>query len=501
MGKDALLDRSGPSESNGAAPGVKAGSRGRADPGRDPSADPRYKGPVDGAEVELLRAEVDALRRDLAEERFRHVTGIEAAPSLEPLFRARSRAAHRDTVAELRESGEVDLAARVASLRAERAAAAEEEGWRAASASASVPLPEGRVGLAEADLRVLREPDRSRRRALGRAVADAVRSAETLREAAAERRARARAEVGLSPPWEDVVQGDEILNTSEDAYREALSWLASREGLAPLPSGDLERADLRYLLALHGYEGLFRPGLLFREIARAFAGLGLDSARVRLDAERRPGKWPGAHAFEERVSFGQQGGAADWLGLFGAAAAAVAASASAPSARAPDFPAAMGALAASLLFTPRFLLDALRIEKKYVADLVRSLALRRLFELRTRAAALRVAAESERGMSGEAWHEAHREALSSASLAVWPYGLAARDSDAGALAAELRGAASGEWLRRELTERYDEDFFRNPRTRSAVAGLLAAGSARPGTERPPLAVAAEALVRAIERGA
>jgi len=461
---------------------------------------PRYKGPVDAAEVEILKAEVDALSLSLAEERFRHVAGLEPAPSLAPLFDAHSRAAHRETVAALRESGEGALAERVASLRAERAAASDEEEWRSASAAATASGPGGPVGPCEAELLAVRERNRSRRSALAEAAARAARTSEASREAAAERRARARAEMGLTPPWEEVVEADLLLGASDDAYREALTWLAAQEGLAPRPGGDLERADLRYLLALGGYDGLFRDALLFREVARALPGLGLDTGRVRVEAGNRRGQWPGAHVFEGRVSFRGQGGAADWLGLFGAAAAAVAAAASPPSRRAPEFPAALSALAASLLLVPRFLEAELGVERKHVKDLVRSLALRRLFELRVRAAALRVAAESERGTSGAALQEAHREALSSAALAAWPKGLAARDSDAGALAAALRGAAAGEALRRQLTERYDEDFYRNPRTRPAVAGLLAAGSTAPGTERPPLAIAAEALAKAIERG-
>lgn len=470
----------------------------RGRPG-DRARDSRYKGLVDDAQLALLRAEVDALTRELAEERFRHVAGIEREPALEPLFRAHSRAAHRETAAALRESGEEKLGARVASLRAERAAAALEEKWRAAESAATVEGPAGRLSLSEIELRVLGEPHRDRRGALGRAAAEVAQSVRACREEAAERRARARTEVGLSPPWEDVAEADEVLNVSEDAYREALTWLGAPERLLPLPEGDLTRADLRYLLALRRYDGLFRSPALLPELSRALRGLGLDGAGVRLDAESRPGKWLGAHAFESRVSFGRQGGAADWLGLFAAAAAAAAAKCS-PSTRSPEFPAAMGALACSLLLTPRFLRASLGVERKHVPDLLRSLAARRLFELRARAAALRVAAESERGLSGSAWHRAHREALAAASLAVWPDGLASRDCDAGALAAALRGAAAGEELRRELTERYDEDFYVNPRTRGAVAGLVAAGSTSPGTERPPLVLAAGALVTAIDRG-
>jgi hypothetical protein len=86
---------------------------------------------MDAGEVEVLRGEVDALLADLALERWRHVAGIEPAPALAPLFQARSRAAHRETVAALRARGEDALADVVAALRAERAAAEDEEAWRA----------------------------------------------------------------------------------------------------------------------------------------------------------------------------------------------------------------------------------------------------------------------------------------------------------------------------------------------------------------------------------
>jgi len=455
---------------------------------------------VDAEELEMLRAEVDALARELADERFRHVAGLEPRPSLQPIFRAHSPAAHRETAAALRAQGEAGLAERVAGLRAERAAALHEEAWRAAESVAAGPGPEGPLSLAAAELGLRGESSRPRRLALGRAAAHAIGRSAPPREAAAEARARSRAESGLSPPWEDVVEADGVLVASADAYRDGLSWIASREDLAPLPAGDLERADLLHLLALGAHDALFRRASLAPELDRAFRGLGLDASRVRLDGEDRAGKWPGAHALEGRVSFRRQGGAADWLGLFDAAGRAAAASYGRPSTRDPAFPAAIGALASSLLLEPRFLADAVGLERRHAPDLVRALSVRRLFELRARAAALRVAAEVERGTSGAAWRRLHREALSAAALASWPDGLAARDAGAGELSAALRGAAWGEALRRDLTERLDEDFWRNPRTAPALAGMLAAGGAGPATERPPLAVAAGALVRAIERG-
>jgi len=138
------------------------------------------------------------------------------------------------------------------------------------------------------------------------------------------------------------------------------------------------------------------------------------------------------------------------------------------------------------------------VARSHAADVVRALALRRLFELRARAAALRIAAEVERGLSGSPWRRAHREALSTAARASWPDGLAARDADAQAHRDALGGAAWGEWLRRELVERFDEDYWRNPRTAAWMAGLVAAGRAGPEKERPPAASAAGGLVRRME---
>jgi RNA polymerase sigma factor (sigma-70 family) len=105
--------------------------------------------PVD---VGLLARELDALASELEEERWRHVAGIEPRPSLAPLFRARSRAAHRDAVAGLRAEGDEPLARAVAALRAERAAAEDEEAWRAAEAAATGLGPDGAVSIPAASL-------------------------------------------------------------------------------------------------------------------------------------------------------------------------------------------------------------------------------------------------------------------------------------------------------------------------------------------------------------
>jgi hypothetical protein len=160
----------------------------------------------------------------------------------------------------------------------------------------------------------------------------------------------------------------------------------------------------------------------------------------------------------------------------------------------------VGSLLEGLLLEPLFLQRELSVDSRHVPDLVRALALRRLFSLRARAAALRVATEVERGTSGAGWREAHRDALSSASLAAWPDGLAARDADAGSHAAALAGAAWAARLRDRLVDRHDEDWWRNPKASGTIGGLLAAGRAGPDAERPGLATAARPLVQALGSG-
>jgi hypothetical protein len=272
-----------------------------------------------------------------------------------------------------------------------------------------------------------------------------------------------------------------------------LGWLARREDLAPPPAGDLERADLLHLLALPALDGLFPAGMLALALRDTLAPLGLPLSRIRVDDDPRPGRWPGARAFGGRVSLGRQGGVADWEGLLAASGQALVAALGPPAhSRDPSLPFTLGCLLADLLLDGGFLERRLGAERKRLPDLVRMLALRRLLSLRTGAAALRLASEVERGTSGAAWRSAHREAMGLAARATWPDGLAARDADAPLALAALRGAARAERLRAGWVERYDRDWWRNPRASEAVAGVLAGGAAG---DEPPLALAGEALAR------
>jgi hypothetical protein len=452
---------------------------------------------MDAMDRDQVAGEVDALALELEAERFRHVAGMEAEPALERLFAARSGAAHKNTAVALREAGHDDLAGRVAALRAERAGAGAEERWRAADAAArgvADRLPEP---LAALEARLPRERDPQRRAEIARAAAEATAAAASEREAWAETRARAAAEVGLAPDWRAVVEGDSILSASDDAYRDVLAWAARRE-TGEAPREGLARADLLRVVAAPRWDGLFKAGMLPIALRLTAEKLGLDLARVRVDDGERPAKWPGAHAVGARVSFRPRGGAGDWQDLLAAVARALAAAAAPASRRDAVLGEALAWVLGSLALEPRWLGDRADVDRRQAADVVRDLALRRLFALRADAAALRVATEVERGLSGAGWRDAHRDALTQATGAAWERVRASRDADAGKLAARVLGAAAGERLRLELRERFDEDWWRNPRTAPHLAALLAAGALPPSGAPPPAAAAAGMLAARLE---
>ncbi|BDG03747.1 hypothetical protein [Anaeromyxobacter oryzae] len=454
---------------------------------------------MDAVEIELVAREVDALLLDLEAERARHVAGLEAEPALARLFAARSRAAHRETVAALRDAGREDLAARAAALRAERAQAADEEAWRAAESVASGAGPDGLAPLAVLERAALHEPDRGRRLAFARAAEAALGPAASLREAAVEQRARAGAEVGVAPDWRIVVEGDAVLAASDDPYRDVLAFRARHDlALSPAPQGDLHRADLLHLARLARWDGLFRAGMLPLALKLTLEPLGLDAGRLRIDDAERPAKWPGVHVLGARIIFGARGGAGDWQDLLEGAGRALAGASTPPHRRDPVFGAALGELLGSLVLEPRWLAERADVDRRHAPDLIRDLALRRLLSLRARAAALRVATEVTRGLSGAAWREGYRDALTAATGAIWEGVRAARDADAAGHASALVGAGAGERLRDEVRERFDEDWWRNPRTASFLAGLLAAGRLPDAAGDASPARAAAALAARLE---
>jgi hypothetical protein len=455
---------------------------------------------MDGDERENLTRKVEALARTLGQERARHLAGLEPAPALAAVYAVHPEAADMEVVRALRAGGDRALGDQVAAAWAGWRVAPHEEAWRAAEVAARVEGPDGPLPLAEAELALARDPDRARRLLLARAVAEAMEGPARHREAGAEARARTRAEAGLVPDWGAVVEGDQLLGATDDAWQDLLGFFAGREpGLAAVRRGDLRRDDLLHLAAFPRLDGLFRATALGAAVRSAAGDLGLELGRLRIDEAGRPSAWPGARAEGERVVFRRRGGLADWPDLLDALGRALAVALHPRHAPDAVFAAALGGLLSGLCLEPGWLRARLEVERREVPDLLRALGLRRLLGLRAAAAALRVATEVERGLSGQAWREAHREALRAALQAGWDGVRASRDAEAPPLVAAVRGFAAGERLRAALRQQFDEDWWRNPRTREHLAGLLAAGSLH--DEEPASAhQAGAALAALLERG-
>jgi len=459
---------------------------------------------MDTEERERLALELDQAVARLEAERARNQAGLEAAPALVDCFGGRHPDEWLDAARRVREAGDAPLAGRLLLLHVEAVGAPHEEAWRAAEASATVAGPDGALALSDAERAVAREGDRPRRKALAQAISASMEGPARHREAWGEALARTRAAVGLYPDWEVVVAGDQLLGACDEAWRDLLEYMARRDlGLAPAPEGALERHDLLRLTAFPALDGLFRPLALARTVHGLARQLGLertlDSGKVRVDESSRAQAVPLAHPEGARTTFRSAGGLPDWPSLLDALGRSLAAAHQPPHLRDPVFAAALGRLLAGLCLEPRWLAAQLGVERREAPDLVRALALRELLRIRTAAAALRVATEAERGLSGRAWREAHREALSAALLAAWDGVRASRDARAAPLADTVRGFAEGERLRAELRQRFDEDWWRNPRTREHLAGLLAAGTLLEGEPASPAAAAA-GLARVVERG-
>ena len=276
---------------------------------------------------------------------------------------------------------------------------------------------------------------------------------------------------------------------------------AGTSGLQPPPRGDLTRADLLRLLAFPAFDGLFRRSGLAELLRSAGAAVGLDAGvAARIGETTRVAAWPGAHAVGGRISFRPRGGLPDWLDLLDAAGRSATGGAPAAQPRDATFAAGLrlaplrrccsspaswrpgsscrggssrgdagpGAASRSSGSAPR---PRRRAWPPRSSAGCRARAGARPTARRSRPPATRPGTACGRRATprpGRCWRG-------------WP--------------ASRRASGCGSSLR----ERFDEDWWRNPRAPEHLAGLLAAGRF-PETEQPSAPAAARGLVRLLETG-
>ena len=462
-------------------------------------------------ELEELREDARGLAAALALLRFRRAAGLPAQATLRELLKAHPRCTSADGLAQAREElanalGEdPPRGGRVARLTALRGflvqahALALEPG--AAQELLDLPRrplvrPPGDAGLhgalpsvaVERELPLLRARDK--RAELEAALAEAVGEADGTRSAAWEAAQAALAEGGVAPsPAEDAALAERLLDRTDALARDLGGWLLERHtGAEPFPGG-AERHDLLHLLWAPRCASAFPRGEVMRTVRRWAEMLRLDlgaGKAVTLDDDDRPLKWAGAHAepidppWEVRVSLLPEEGPRA-LGLLLGAVGVAQLRAGPPSDAPPEdlwlgdpaLPWACAALLEGLLREPQFLRRCAKVDLP--PDDVRAISIAAVFDARLAAARCLAAAQAhEHGLGGRA-ASAHRDLFARAALCDLPKGLALRDLDPFAPAAELQGRALAGKLRAALRETFDDDWWRNPRALPKLQALWGRG--------------------------
>lgn len=417
---------------------------------------------------------------------------------------ARVRELHAATTAEPRRSRLARLA-RFVAVAGERAAIAQVEATLAAREGAEVVdgllLPEARASLAGL-------ADRGFRGARWSALLRAEAALAGLRAERIERAKEAAARVGgddyvahhAALAGLDVAalaaEARAFVAATEDACREALPFAVRRyvgEGVRPLPEGDLAGHDLAYLASALPFGGLFPTAGLALAVGSLLEGMGLPPGKLglHLDLERDPRRSPGATVAPLAVPrpvavlLRTTGLPADYRALLGAVGqavqlAAVPAAAPVEDKRCRDgaLLAAFGVLFEDLLANPLFLRRALGASRPAAEEAARILSLARVLEARSRAARLEHELSVWRAGPTRGQARAYVEREEAATFAAADGALAFAGIEPGLGAASgVRALGLAATLERALVERFDEDWFRNPRSGPFLAERFPRGDA------------------------
>ncbi|HZI14720.1 MAG TPA: peptidase M3, partial [Myxococcus sp.] len=286
----------------------------------------------------------------------------------------------------------------------------------------------------------------------------------------------------------------EVLQRTEDAYRDVLAYVLKKVEplLRPLPGGEARRHDLQHALQVPWMDPFFRREDAWPAVTRWLGEWGLTpnaQGRIRIDDEERPGKASRPFAAVVRVPGEvrlvlQPRGGMDSLGSLlhelGHAQHRAHVSDTLPMElrRLGDASVTEGyaAVFERLLLSPGWLKRYLDLPTLAARDATRLAAFQALAVLRRHCAKLSYELSlSRRGASAERadeYADSQRRALF-----VEPHpGYFLHDVDPQLYVAHyLRGWALETRLTARLTERFNEDFWRNPAAAAWLKGLFARG--------------------------
>jgi hypothetical protein len=451
--------------------------------------------------AERLRARGERLCAELGRESYRAGAGLEPESHFAEIFGRYADLADDAAVAAAR--GHRELLEWVVDNRVGRAAAVLDDRLHAWESRALITLADGvTLPYQRAHIAIANEPDHRRRLAI-----DAARRA-VLGEPAAIRRERLVTERAL---LDALGMGDVVatrcalagvdldalgeacgrfLAATADLHRDALREVLRRE--LDLSPGEADRVDAAFLFRGAGYDEFFPGPELLGIARRQLAEMGLDAAaggRIRYDTEDRERKRSRAFCAPVRVPDevylvirpfgGQTDYRAFWHELGHAQHFANAAR---------ELPfehrwlgdnsvtEGYAMLFEHMVLAPAWLARYARLAGERAGSFARFQALALLAMLRRYAAKLRYELQLHRAESLEAGAEAYGPLLSEATgFRYWPED-ALLDLDDGFYAARyLRAWQLEALLAAALRQRYDEDWFRNPRCGPYLLDLFARG--------------------------
>ena len=345
--------------------------------------------------------------------------------------------------------------------------------------------------MAERELPLLRQ--RQRRAELEEALNDALGPLDGLRGAIWEAAQAALSEAKCTPEdlhargWSSEnprAVAEQVLAGTDAIVKDLGAWLLERN------CGGADRHDVLHLIHAPPCAPAFPAGELQRTVRRWADLLRFDPSAdrsIKLDEDDRPLKAALAHTepvdppHEIMLSVLPQEGPRTLSAMLGALS--VAQLRAGPPADAPPEDLWLGdpavawachALLEGLLLDSQFLKRCAKADLK--PDDERALAMAAVYDARLSAArTLSSLLAHELGPSARAT-QAHRDAFQRATGANLPPGLALRELDPWLDSyAEVRGRALAARMREHLRDRFDEDWYRNPRALQALNGLWSRG--------------------------
>jgi hypothetical protein len=293
------------------------------------------------------------------------------------------------------------------------------------------------------------------------------------------------------PPADPLTEACEgFLRTTDGVAKDLGAWTLRRHSGAGPSRWDASLHDVLHLVFAPHFASAFPRGEMLRTCRRWAEMFRLDlssGGAVRLDDDDRPAKPRGARAVAVDppdaiwIALLPEEGPGALAGLLAAIGAALLRAG--PPGNAPPedlwlgdlgLEPACGALLASLVLDPSWIRRCARADLS--RDDERSVAVAHLFEARIFAARSLASLEAHASGLGVRAEALARDLFERACGAALPEGLALRDLDPWLLPfAELRGRSFAASARGFLREKYDEDWWRNPRAAAALQGLFARG--------------------------